>query len=126
MATAYKKWAASTTLLNAASITTGTASVAVDLATLGYEGAHVTVLADFPATPTDHLDVEVQASIDGTNWDVTPLAAIRLDKASDPNQASFIIRDVAHFRLYCKRSGSTDTITVTVKARPWRYGRSPV
>jgi len=126
MATAYKKWAEAIVLLNAAAITTGTPSVAVDLATLGYDGAHVTVLADFPATPTDHLDVEVQSSIDGTAWDVTPIAAIRLDKASDPNQASFIIRDVAHFRLYCKRSGSTDTITVTVKARPWRYGKSPV
>jgi len=126
MGIAYKKWGSAVVLLNAANITTGTASLAVDMTAEGWDGAHVTVLADFPATPTDHLDVQVQASIDGSNWDVTPLAAVRLDKASDPNQVSFVVRDAAHFRLYCKRSGSTDTIVVTVKARPWRYGKSPL
>jgi len=126
MTTIYKKWTDTATIMDAVDVTTGSYSQAVDLTSLGHEGAQITVLADFPAAPTDHLDVQVQTSLDGINWDVTPIAAVRLDNASDPNQASFVIRDVAHFRLLCKRSGSTDTIAVTARYRPWRYGKSPL
>ncbi len=121
MATIKKDWASEATIMNAVSVTTGSYSSAVDLATDGYEGAHVTVDADFPASPTDDLEIQVQASIDGSNWDDTPLQAVVLENDNDPNQISFTIRDVAQFRLYCKRSGSTDTITVTAKSRAWRY-----
>jgi len=110
--------------MNAVAVTTGSWSDDVDLETNGYEGAHVIVDADFPASPTDNLIVEVRASLDGANYDDTSLFSFKLDKGTDPNQVSFLIKDVAHFKLYCKRDGSTDTITVTAKYQPWRYASS--
>ena len=121
MATISKSWSSETTIMNAVSVTTGSYSSAVDLETNGYEGAHVTVDADFPTSPTDDLEVYVQASLDGSTWDDTAITSFVIDNGTDPNQVSFIVKDVAHFRLYCKRSGSTDTITVTAKYQAWRY-----
>jgi hypothetical protein len=107
--------------MNAVAVTTGSWSGDVDLETNGYEGAHVIIDADFPASPTDDLIVQIHGSLDGTNYDDTPLTSLTISKATDPNQVSFIVKDVAHFKLYCKRSGTTDTITVTAKVQPWRY-----
>jgi len=121
MATISKVWGSETTIMNAAAVTSGSYSSVVDLETNGFEGAHVTVYADFPTSPTDNLEVYAQASLDGTNFDNTALFGLVIDKGTDPNQVSFIVKDVAQFRLYCKRSGSTDTITVTAKYQPWRY-----
>lgn len=121
MATISKSWSSETTIMNAVSVTTGSYSSAVDLETNGYEGAHVTVDADFPASPTDDLEVHVQASLDGSTWDDTAITSFVIDNGTDANQVSFVVKDVAHFRLYCKRSGSTDTITVTAKYQAWRY-----
>ena len=121
MATLSKSWTSETTIMNAVSVTTGSWSDDVDLETSGYEGAHVTVDADFQASPTDNLIVEIRASLDGTNYDDTPLISLTIDKTTDPNQVSFIIADVANFKLFCKRSGTTDTITVTAKYQAWRY-----
>jgi len=121
MATISRTFGSETTIMNAVTVTTGSWSDDVDLETNGYEGAHVIVDADFPASPTDNLIVEVRASLDGTNYDDTALFSFTIDKSTDPNQVSFIVKDVAHFKLYCKRSGSTDTITMTAKYQPWRY-----
>ncbi|MFQ6036437.1 MAG: hypothetical protein ACE5NM_11425 [Sedimentisphaerales bacterium] len=121
MATIKKNWQTEETIINAASVTTGTWSSDVDLETLGCEGAHITVDADFPASPTDNLVVEVRASLDGTNYDDTPLYKFEIANDTDPNQVSFVVRDVAHFKLYLYRSGSTDTITVTAKCQRWNY-----
>lgn len=121
MATIKKNWQAAQTIIDAASVTTGTSSSDVDLETDGCEGAHVTVAADFPAGPTDNLVVEVRASLDGTSYDDTPLYKFEIDNSTDPNQVSFVVKDVAHFKLYVYRSGSTDTITVTATCQRWNY-----
>lgn len=121
MSTISKSWGAEQTIMNAVAVTTGSYSDPVDLETLGYEGAHVTILADFPVTPVDNLEVYIDASIDGSAWDITAFASLILSKAIDPNQVSFIVKDFAFFKLYCKRSGTTDTITVTARVQPWRY-----
>ena len=121
MATISKSWDSETTIMNAVAITTGSWSDNVDLETNGYEGAHIIVDADFPASPTDNLIVEVRGSLDGTNYDDTPLFSFKIDKGTDPNQVSFALKDLAHFKLFCKRDGSTDTITVTAKYQAWRY-----
>ena len=114
-------WADEAVIMNAVSVTTGSLSSVVSLGAAGYEGAHVTVKADFPVSPTDNLEVYVQTSLDGTVFDDTAIAYRAIDKGTDPNQVSLVVRDAAYFRLFCKRSGSTDTISVTAKARPWRY-----
>jgi len=121
MATISKIWAAAATIINAVAVTVGTWSSDVDLETNGYEGAHVTIDADFPGSPTDNLVVAVRASLDGANYDDTPLYIFEIDNATDPNQVSMIIKDVAHFKLYCYRSGVTDTITVTAIVQCWRW-----
>jgi hypothetical protein len=121
MSTIKKNWLSVQTIINAAGVTTGTWSDDVDLETDGCEGAHVIVDADFPASPTDHLVVQVHTSLDGSNYDDTPLYSFQVDKATDPNQVSFIVKDVAHFKLFCKRSGTTDTINVTAKCQRWNY-----
>ncbi|UCE49955.1 MAG: hypothetical protein JSW47_07320 [Phycisphaerales bacterium] len=121
MATISKSWGSEDTIMNAVSVADGSWSSDVNLETNGYEGAHVTVDADFPSNPTDNLIVEVRGSLDGVNYDDTPLFSLTVDKNPDPNQVSFVVKDIAHFKLYCKRGGSTDTITVTAKVQPWRY-----
>ena len=121
MATISKSWGAETTIINAAAVTDGTYSDNVDLETNGYEGAQVIVDADFPASPTDNLIVEVYGSLDGTNYDDTPIFSQSINNIPDPNQISLIIKDLAHFRLLVKRSGTTDTITVTAKFQAWNW-----
>jgi hypothetical protein len=121
MATIKKNWQSEQTIINAVGVTTGLWSDDIDLETDGCEGAHVTVDTDFPASPTDNLVVEVRASLDGTNYDDTPLYKFEIDKGIDPNQVSFIIKDVARFKLYCYRAGGTQTITVTAKCQKWNY-----
>jgi hypothetical protein len=121
MATIKKNFLSEQTIINAVGVTTGTWSDDVDLKTLGCEGTHVTVEADFPSSPTDNLVVEVRASLDSSNYDDTPLYTFEIDKDTDPNQVSFAVKDVAHFKLYVYRSGTTDTITVTAKCQRWNY-----
>ena len=76
------------------------------------ESAHCQVDVNFPSTPTDHAIVAVYASPDGgTTYDLTPLLQFQLDKATDPNRASFLISGVHTFRIGVRRSGSTDTLT---------------
>jgi hypothetical protein len=121
MATIKKNWQAEQTIINAVGVTTGSWSDNVDLETDGCEGAHITVDADFPTSPTNNLVVEVRASLDGTNYDDTALYKFEIDKGIDPNQVSLIIKDIAYFKLYCYRVGGTQTITVTAKCQKWNY-----
>lgn len=96
-------------------------SSGVDLETNGYIGAHVIVEADFPASPTDDLEVRFYASLDGSNWDDKPFYSFTIENDTDPCQVSVIITDFAHFRVGLKASGNTDTIDVQVKYKAWNY-----
>ena len=111
------------TVMDAASITTGTNSSNILLGIAGYDAAHVIVDADFPGSPTDNLVVYFYGSLDGINFDDTPFDSDTISNATDPNQKSYIFNDYAFIRARCLRSGSTDTITVTIKYRGIRYGK---
>lgn len=67
------------------------------------------------ASPTDNLVVSVYGTMDASseNWDDTPIHQFEIDKAIDPNKASFAVpsQRVRKFRVGVKRSGTTDTIT---------------
>jgi hypothetical protein len=92
------------------------------LRTNGYEGAVITISAAF--STTDDLDIEVLSSNDDTTYDDISygIFSIRMPKTnSATKRMSFVIKDLPYFKLNVKRSGSTDTITVTVKVMPWRY-----
>lgn len=127
MATISKVWAANAQVIGTGdgyvtlSGTTESFSSNVDLQTSGYEGAHVIVEVNFDATPTDDVDVSIYGSLDGSNYDDTPLSTFRIDSGTDPNQVSIIIRDVAHFRIGVVQTGSTDSHDVRAYHERWRW-----
>jgi hypothetical protein len=79
------------------------------------ETAHIQIVADFPAGPTDDLEVRVYTTLDASTetWDNTTFATAQtMDNGTDPNRFSITVTGIYKFRLGFVRSGSTDTITV--------------
>ncbi len=127
MATIKKNWAAQTQVEGSSdgyttlSGTTEEYSADVDMETNGYEGAHVIVEINYDATPTDEVKIKLYGSLDGTNYDDTPIWEMQGDKSVDPQQLSFIIKDLAHFRLGFQQTGSTDSHDVRAYVQCWNY-----
>ncbi|MCH7559682.1 MAG: hypothetical protein IIB56_19835 [Planctomycetes bacterium] len=127
MATIKKNWASQSQIegtgdgYTTLSGTTEEYSADVDMETNGYEGAHVTVEIDYDATPTDEVKIKLYGSLDGSNYDDTPIWEMQADKSVDPQQLSFIIKDLAHFRLGFQQTGSTDSHNVRAYVQPWNY-----
>ena len=127
MATIKKNWASQSQIegtgdgYTTLSGTTEEYSADVDLETNGYEGAHVTVEIDYDATPTDEVKIKLYGSLDGSNYDDTPIWEMQADKSVDPQQLSFIVKDLAHFRLGFQQTGSTDSHNVRAYVQPWNY-----
>jgi len=127
MATISKNWAAQSQIEGAAdayttlSGTTEEYSADVDLETNGYEGAHVIVEINYDATPTDEVNINIYGSLDGTNYDDTPIWSMQGDSGTDPQQLSFIVKDLAHFRIGVQQTGSTDSHDVRAYVQPWNY-----
>lgn len=127
MATISKNWAAQSQIIGTGdgyitlSGTTESFSSDVDLETNGYEGAHVTVEINYDATPTDEVKIKLYGSLDGTNYDDTPVWEIQRDKSTDPQQLSFVVKDLAHFRLGFQQTGSTNSHDVRVYQQCWNY-----
>jgi hypothetical protein len=127
MATIKKNWASQSQIegtgdgYTTLSGTTEEYSADVDLETNGYEGAHVTVEIDYDATPADEVKIKLYGSLDGSNYDDTPIWEMQADKGVDPQQLSFIIKDLAHFRLGFQQTGSTDSHNVRAYVQPWNY-----
>ena len=127
MATIKKNWAPQNQIIGTSdgyvtlSGTTESFSSDVDLETNGYEGAHVTVEINYDSTPTDEVETALYGSLDGTNYDDTPIWQMQGDKSQDPQQLSFIIKDLAHFRIGVKQTGSTDSHDVRAYVQCWNY-----
>ena len=127
MATIKKNWASQSQIegtgdgYTTLSGTTEEYSADVDMETNGYEGAHVTVEIDYDTTPTDEVKIKLYGSLDGSNYDDTPIWEMQADKSVDPQQLSFIIKDLAHFRLGFQQTGSTDSHNVRAYVQPWNY-----
>ncbi len=130
MATIKKNWATQTQIESTGdgyttlSGTTEEYSADVDLETNGYEGAHVIVEINYDASPTDEVKIKLYGSLDGTNYDDTPIWEIQGDRSVDPQQLSFIIKDLAHFRLVFQQTGSTDSHDVRAYQQCWNYTSS--
>lgn len=75
------------------------------------ETVHVQVSVDFPSSPTDDAIVSIYASLDGTDYDLTPRVQLRLLRMIDPNRVSVTLTGMYQFRVGVKRSGTTDTLT---------------
>lgn len=127
MATIKKNWAAQTQIegtgdgYTTLSGTSEEYSADVDLETNGYEGAHVVVEINYDVSPADEVNIKLYGSLDGTNYDDTPIWEIQGDKSIDPQQLSFIIKDLAHFRLGFQQTGSTDSHDVRAYVQCWNY-----
>lgn len=128
MATIKKAWATQAQVLGSGgsgvtlSGTTEQFSSDVDLETDGYEGAHVVVDIDYEATPADQIIISLYGSLDGTNWDDSPIWSMKGDNTVDPQQLSFVVKDLAHFRIGVVQDTGTDTSnTVAVYAQRWNF-----
>ena len=127
MATISKNWASQSQIIGSGdgyvtlSGTTESYSSDVDLETNGYEGAHVIVEMNYDSTPTDEVKIKVYGSLDGSNYDDTPIHEFQGDHDVDPQQVSFIIKDLAHFRLGVQQTGSTDSHDVRAYVQCWNY-----
>jgi len=130
MATIKKNWAAQTQIEGTSdgyttlSGTTEEYSADVDLEANGYEGAHVIVEINYDASPTDEVKIKLYGSLDGTNYDDTPIWEIQGDRSVDPQQLSFVIKDLAHFRLSFQQTGSTDSHDVRAYQQCWNHTSS--
>jgi hypothetical protein len=128
MATISKSFAAQAQIIGSGdayvtlSGTTESYSSNVDMVTNGYEGAHVIVEINYDATPADQVKIKLYGSLDGTNFDDSPIWEMQGDKSVDPQQLSFIVKDLAHFRIGVQQTpGTTDSHDVRAYVRAWRY-----
>jgi len=127
MSTIKKNWAAQNQIAGTGdgyitlSGTTESYSSDVDLETNGYEGAHVIVEINYDATPTDEVKIKLYGSLDGTNYDDTPIWEMQADNGTNLQQLSFIIKDLAHFRIGVQQTGSTDSHDVRAYVQCWNY-----
>jgi hypothetical protein len=83
------------------------------------ELAVVQVKANFPATPTDDLEVYILQTLDDTSEtsdNQTSLATVLIN-TDDPAYKSFPVSGMRKFRVGVIRTGSTDTITVDIWVR---------
>jgi len=130
MATIKKNWASQSQIEGVSdayttlSGTTEEYSSDVDLETNGYEGAHVIVEINYDSTPTDEVKIKLYGSLDSSNYDDTPIWEMQGDKSTDPQQLSFIVKDLAHFRLGFQQTGSTDSHDVRAYVQCWNYTSS--
>lgn len=75
-----------------------------------YWGLQITVDIDYDATPTDSVTINVYGSVDGTNWDDTPMDYVAGDNGTDPEQLTFMIWNPPKYvRIGFVQSGSTDS-----------------
>ena len=127
MATISKNWISQNQIIGTGdgwitlSGTTESFSSDVDLVTNGLEGAHLVVEIDYDGTPTDDVKVKLYGSLNGSVYDDSPIWEMQGDKSVDPQQLSFIIRNLAHFRIGVQQTGSTDSHNVRAYIRCWNY-----
>lgn len=83
------------------------------------EIAQIQVKADFPASPTDHLEVRVYGTLDDSSEvsDTQSALATVIVNTDDPAYKSFPISGFVKFRLGVIRDGTTDTIDVDAWVR---------
>ncbi len=127
MATINRNWASQSQIIGTSdgyvtlSGTTESYSSDVNLETNGYEGAHVTVEINYDSSPTDEVKIKLYGSLDGSNYDDTPIWEMQGDKSVDPQQLSFVIKDLAHFRIGVQQAGSTASHDVRADIQCWNY-----
>ena len=78
-----------TTAAETLSGTTESLTGSVDCST--YWGLQITADINYDSTPTDDITINIYGSVDGTNFDDTPMDYVAGDKATDPEQLTIMI-----------------------------------
>jgi hypothetical protein len=83
------------------------------------ETVHFQVSADFPASPTDNLEVRVYGTLDASSEtsDDEAIQMMIIDNSNDPGEKSISIWGYYKVRLGFVRDGTTDNITVSAYER---------
>jgi hypothetical protein len=68
------------------------------------------------AGTTDEMILSIQSTVDGVNWDDSPLSSFR-QNPSDGSTLTFTISRPYAFRVKLDGSGVTDTITTVIRYR---------
>lgn len=128
MATIIKTWAAAVELAKTNAYGGAVADLAadqkydytddVDLETSGQFGAHVTI-AYQGSDAKDDLIVDVFASLDGSAYDTEPFMHMRLKNDGSPRQQSILVKDVAHFKIGLKTTGTDTTFDYSITHQRW-------
>lgn len=94
----------------------------IDLETNGYEGAIIYLEHDSSGT-TDNIILGVFSSVDGTDFADNSDWEIEFDATagSDTQEPGIIIKDLSHFRLGVKTTGTTDTFDYRIRWDAWRW-----
>lgn len=75
-----------------------------------YWGLQVTFDINYDATPTDSVTINVYGSVDGSNFDDTPIDYVLGDKSTDPEQMTIMLwNPPAYVRVGFVQSGDTDS-----------------
>lgn len=97
-------------------------SSAVDLKTNGYVASPVAVDVNFGTAPEFNVIASIYGSLDGTDYDDTPIQSQSIDENTDPNQISFVVWDLLFFKVGVKQGGTVaNDAVVTIKQQSWNY-----
>ena len=88
----------------------------VDLETDGYDTALIYLEHDSSGT-TDNIVLGIFPSVDGTDTADNPLFEIEFDATSgaDTQEAPVVLKDLQHFKVGVKTTGTTDTFDYRIR-----------
>jgi hypothetical protein len=94
----------------------------IDLETNGYEAAIIYLEHDSGGT-TDSIIMGVFPSVDGTDRATNALFEIEYDATSsaDTQEPGVVVRDLQHFEVGVKTTGTTDTFDYRIRWDAWRW-----
>jgi outer membrane receptor for monomeric catechols len=99
---------APTTAAETLSGTTESLTGSIDCET--YYGVQITADINYDANPTDSVTINVYGSVDGTNFDDTPIDYVMGDNTTDPEQLTIMVwNPPAYMRIGFVQSGATDS-----------------
>ena len=103
-------WTTGTPTTAAETLSGTTESLTGSIDAGAYWSVQITVDINYDATPTDDITINLYGSVDGTNWDDTPMDFVAGDKSTDPEQLTIMVwNPPKYLRVGFVQSGSTDS-----------------
>ena len=103
-------WTTGTPTTAAETLSGTTESLTGSIDAGAFWSVQITVDINYDATPTDDITINLYGSVDGTNWDDTPMDFVAGDKSTDPEQLTIMVwNPPKYLRVGFVQSGSTDS-----------------